>query len=354
MPERTAHRSGPQAAQDVGAEAGPLHDRLRTWFGVEADSEAGDVDAIHDELRRFLDEAPESLRAWAQQQTSTAHAAHAVLTGRAAAEAGEPLPAALLDINDLDEDLPAPPVAPAPAIPAAPVAPVAAAPAKPLFTPPPRARANVLSVLALIVIIVGVVIGVYHLGDRSEPANDATGGQTSTSAMGAGMGMGPTPVPVDPAQEAALTKKVTANPNDTAAMRDLSNMYVQAADYPNAAKWQAQVLQITPKDTDARLALGASLFNQGDAAGAEREWLEVLRINPQQVEAHYDLGFLYLSKNPPNVPKAEAEWAKVTQLAPGSELAKTAQAHLERLSRMSATPVGNPSPTADAAKVKVP
>ena len=35
-------------------------------------------------------------------------------------------------------------------------------------------------------------------------------------------------------------------------------------------------------------------------------------------------------------------------------LAKTAQAHLERLSRMSATPVGNPSPTADAAKVKVP
>lgn len=130
-------------------------------------------------------------------------------------------------------------------------------------------------------------------------------------------------------------------------MRDLSNLYMHAADYANAATWQPKVLEVDPKDTDAMLALGASQFNSGDLAGAEKQWRAALAIDPKKAEAHYDLGFLYLSRNPPQMEAAKAEWAKVNELAPGSDLAKTAQAHLERLER-AATMTTPPAPSGTA------
>ena len=68
----------------------------------------------------------------------------------------------------------------------------------------------------------------------------------------------------------------------------------------------------------ARLALGAAKFNLGDVADAQRDWLRVIALDPENVEAYYDLGFLYLSEDPPDMARAKKMWRKVVELAPGS------------------------------------
>ncbi|WP_068425751.1 tetratricopeptide repeat protein [Piscicoccus intestinalis] len=329
MAQRTPAADGAPDPAD-GPSARPpadLDERLRTWMGVDETVGAADLDRLHRELNRYLDQAPSPLHEWARRQSRTADAAHAVLTGQAAGDQAD----GLRDLADLDEDVEARPT---------------------VYGRTAQRNAakekgrTPITALALVVIVLGVIFGVYQLGDRSgaeQPAQE-TSLANAASGMPEGMGMGPTPVPVDPAKVDTLSQRVQANPKDVDAMRDLSNMYVQAADYANAATWQARVLEVTPKDTDARLALGASKFNQGDTASAEKEWREVLRIDPKSAEAHYDLGFLYLSKNPPDAKSAAAEWTKVSELAPDSQIAKTAQAHLARIQQMSTA-----SPSAPAA-----
>ncbi|GAB94226.1 Flp pilus assembly protein TadD [Kineosphaera limosa] len=316
-----------------------LDGRLRAWFGVDHKITDAELDALHDDLLRYLEHAPQPLRAWALEQQRTAKVAHAALTADGAA--ADAIPLALRDLGDIGEP---PPVQ---------------------YQPAPRKSNTPVTVMALVVIVLGVLFGVYQLGDRASTAEQeaaATGmnqnmGSRGGQGMAAGMGMGQTPIPIDPKAIQALAAKVAADAKDTDAMRELANMYVQAADYSQAAHWQTAVLQVTPNDTDARLALGASLFNQGNMAAAEKEWREVLRIDPKVAEAHYDLGFLYLSKTPADVKAAEAEWTKVAELAPGSQIAKTATAHLERMARMPANhpPVsGATSPAATPSTVPEP
>ena len=82
----------------------------------------------------------------------------------------------------------------------------------------------------------------------------------------------------------------------------------------------------------ARLALGAAQFNLGDVADARRQWLRVIALDPKNVEAYYDLGFLYLSKDPPDMAAAKEMWRKVVEMAPpGSDVAKTVATHLKGL-----------------------
>ena len=83
----------------------------------------------------------------------------------------------------------------------------------------------------------------------------------------------------------------------------------------------------------ALLALGAAQFNLGDAASAEKQWLAVLAIDPKNVEAYYDLGFMYLSQNPPDMANVKLQWGKVIEIDPNSDVAKTVATHLDSLDR---------------------
>ncbi len=85
-----------------------------------------------------------------------------------------------------------------------------------------------------------------------------------------------------------------------------------------------------------------------------------LAIDATNVEAHYDLGFMYLSKNPPDVANVKLEWGEVIAIDPNSDLAKTVATHLKSLDASpapsgaapasaaptsSASPAASPSPS---------
>ncbi len=77
-------------------------------------------------------------------------------------------------------------------------------------------------------------------------------------------------------------------------------------------------------------------------AQAQEHWLRAGQVAPDNPAPWYNLGFLYMAQTPPDYAKAEEAWGKVIELDPNSELAATAQAHLERVRAASPTPSTGP------------
>ncbi|MDR1512833.1 MAG: tetratricopeptide repeat protein [Propionibacteriaceae bacterium] len=93
-----------------------------------------------------------------------------------------------------------------------------------------------------------------------------------------------------------------------------------------------------PDDVAALLALGVLVFEEGDYAEAGELWRHVTDLDPDQPEAWFNLGFYHLSVEPTDVAAARAAWAKVIELAPDTDMATTAQAHLTNLAEATPAP----------------
>jgi cytochrome c-type biogenesis protein CcmH/NrfG len=196
-------------------------------------------------------------------------------------------------------------------------------------------RSRPVLAVAALAVVAAVVGGVYKAGGTSVPGISGTATNTASADSSTGT------KPVDQAQVAALMTKISTNPKDVTSLAALGDLYFAAGDYATAAGWQQKVLQVEPRNVTALLALGASTFNQGDSTTAERQWLQAVALDPRQAEAHYDLGFLYLSENPPNMAKVRQEWNKVVEIDPNSEIAKTVATHLSSL--QTASPSASPT-----------
>jgi cytochrome c-type biogenesis protein CcmH/NrfG len=182
-------------------------------------------------------------------------------------------------------------------------------------------------------------------------------GGTSASVIGANGSPAPSAaasVPVlDQAAVAALMVKIQANAKDADSLMALGDEYYKTGDYKTAGDWYAKVTAIEPTNVRGFLALGATAFNLGDATTAETAWKQVLTLDEKNVEAHYDLGFLYLNRQPADMAGVQREWSRVVALAPDSDIATTVKAHLDALASAapaspgaSGAPAGSPAASA--------
>lgn len=250
--------------------------KLYARLGLTPEASEQDVERAHGELVGFLESAPDGARRWARSEIAAVNEAHARLTGSAGSSADRRVPR----------------------------------------------RRRIAVGIATLAITVGVVIAVYNAG-----------GQDESASMGAGGAEGR----LSPSEEARVTelmKKVKANPKDAATLVGLGDVFFKAGDYNNAGGWMEQALALDPENIDARLALGASQFNLRDVSEARKQWEQVISLDPKNVEAYYDLGFLYLSEDPPEMTKTKRMWRKVVELAPpGSSVAETVATHLKSLEK---------------------
>jgi len=136
---------------------------------------------------------------------------------------------------------------------------------------------------------------------------------------------------IDQARVAQLTEKIEADPNDTATLIELGDLYSSGSDYATAGTFYDKALAVDPANVQALLGRGAAAHNVGDLATAGRDWRAAAAADPQNAEAHNYHGFMYFEQSPPDVAQAKAEWSKVVELAPGSSLSQTAQQHLQSL-----------------------
>lgn len=255
-------------------------------------------DAERERLREFLAGAPDDLKPWA--------------TGQLAAM-----------------DAPAAKTAARPTVP-------------PAWKPPSRRKRSAVLPLAAIALVGGVIWTVYTLNDKSAamPA-----GHPSVSAMPSNQAQ-PTAAPLDEAKVAQLKQKVAANPKDVESLKALAMEYFRASQFQAASQWQQKVVDLKPKDLDERLILGVTQFNQQKYDEAEATWLAAAKLDPKSADPWYNLGFLYMSKEPVDTEKVRDAWTRVVDLAPGSEIAKTVESHLSSLEGTAApSPKATPTPT---------
>lgn len=100
-----------------------------------------------------------------------------------------------------------------------------------------------------------------------------------------------------------------------------------------------------PTNADHRLVYGVALYNEGEFAPAEEQFLKAAELDPADTAPWYNLGFLYLSLDPPATDKATAAWNKVVELAPGTSMAETVGQHLQRLEGPPPTALPEPTTT---------
>lgn len=270
---------------------------LYAQLGLPAQASDQDAKTAHKELVRFLQSAPDGIRKWAQREIATVDEAYALLSD----------PATLTATRRRS-----------------------------------RLVRRVAVRVGVLAAAVGIAVGVYNMGNgKSESESQSEPESQKTAAAAQEQNLSST----EQAQVARLMKKIQAHPNDVASLVRLGNIFFRAEDYKAAGGWMAKAVDIEPRNVTARLALGAAQFNLGGAADARRQWLRVIEIDPKNVEAYYDLGFLYLSKKPPDMASARKVWRKVVEIAPDSAAAKTVADHLKRL-KSSRAPSGSASPAA--------
>lgn len=168
-----------------------------------------------------------------------------------------------------------------------------------------------------------LVIAVYNMGGGQGKAVSQQGSATEQHGLNS----------AQQARVAKLIQTLKAKPRDVATLVALGDAFFEAHDYNSAGGWMKRAVEIDPRNVTARLALGAAEFNIGDAADARREWLRVVADAPKNVEAFYDLGFLYVSRQPPDMADAKKMWGKVIALAPNSSVARTVAMHMKGLAK---------------------
>ncbi|HSO29062.1 MAG TPA: tetratricopeptide repeat protein [Candidatus Sulfomarinibacteraceae bacterium] len=336
---------------------------LLARLGLDERATTEDVARTRDQLQAFLATAPKSLRGWARTQASAADEAFTLLsdptawrgTGalpapharsaaqpdgpatppvrralRAAGPAATPATASEGD-DDAEFDAMLAELTPSmhrdrfgPPRAALNTGTVRISGAVPAFGAAPRRISRPLLAVAGLVAVVAVGIGVYQFG-----APAAASAPPASPAASAGL---------DQARVAELMGRIQTNPDDTAALLELGDAFFQAGDYGAAVTWLDKLVVLEPNNVRGRLALGAAQFNLGDVASAETNWVAVLDVDADNVEAHYDLGFLFLNEDPPDIDGVNRHWSEVVRLAPGTDIATVVQQHLDALVVESAPP----------------
>lgn len=279
-----------QTEQMTTVDAEAVRTELLSRLGLPADATDRDVETLHRAALSLLDNAPEAQRAWAADHLAEIEAVQSLLAETDIVEptAGD----------------------------------VAARPA----------RSRVAWVVAALVLVVGGAFGVHLMTSNSGVPGIDGAPDTSTPSASASLDM---------AQVGALMQKISADPKDVKSYAALASLYFTAGDYKNSAQFSQKVTALEPTNVTGWIGLGAAQFNQGDTTGAEKSWLKAVAADPKNAEAHYDLGFLYMSGDKPDLAKTKAEWEKVVAIDPSSELAKTVKTHLASLASQTPSPAAS-------------
>lgn len=236
------------------------------------------------EILHFLESAPPSVRDWAAARAAEIRAAAGPAPAPARPAADDPADLALAELGEHDDEPRRRPLVHTPRD------------KEPTYVAPQR-RSSPLVPLVGLLVVVALVYGIFQLGRPQETA--------------------------DPGMNTAAP----ANAADTTSrMAELEEMLAEA-----------------PDDVAVNLELGVLKFNAGDIPRAEELWTKVTDVDPRNPQAWFNLGFVHLAQDPPDVEGARADWEQVLEVAPESDLAATVESHLAALEAPSAAP--SPSQT---------
>src|SRR5262249_49621976 len=156
-------------------------------------------------------------------------------------------------------------------------------------------------VFAVAGMIFGFVLGYMAagLGDRPVPTSGARMPEGARRGRGAASmppgASGPAsgerpPGPADPDEARTLESLAAKDKANVQARVELGNLYMDHAQYEEAARWYREALALKPDDNDVRVDLGACLVNLGRAPDAIAEFDRALQKDPGHKKALFNKG----------------------------------------------------------------
>jgi tetratricopeptide (TPR) repeat protein len=363
---------------------------LQARLGLPPAASSEDVDAAHRAVTAYLAHAPRELKDWARSQAAAADEAYAMLIdpvaladsvalvgpmARPAAMPGGPAtPPARRDLPAATRQASKGAKASLTGAPAT----AASAAHEPTFeellaevTPSSHrdtspnhrraAKANTLSgepvaparrlPFLRLALVGGALVGAVAIAVAGYQVGGAATAAASPSPSAAAAAASPA---LDQVAVAALMSRIQADPKDTEALMSLADQYYIAEDFVTAETWLGKLLAVDASHVRGLLALGAVQFNLGRMDDAKGAWEKVVAVEPDNVEAHYDLGFYYLNQSPPDMVGVQAEWGRVVEISPDSEIAKTVKSHLDALASPAPSSGASTAPGASPAASAAP
>lgn len=308
-------------------------------LGVSEDASQDEIEARYRELSDHLASSaiPATLKDWATREAALVDEAYAVLSD----------PERRAELEQTAHAAPAAATAVAAAA-AQPPAAIAADPdpaPAPAATSPPRRERPVSALNALFVgvpwklMALGAAIGLVVLGGIFLGNEILSGGDDAPAAEQANE-----LAPIDTERVAELMALVQQDPKNAEATFELGEIFFLGGEWQAGIDWFTKLLELDATNVHALTDIGTANFNLGKYEEARAAWLKAKEIDPNDEQVHYNLGFLYANVEPVDFAAALAEWQAVVQLAPGSDLANTAQVHLDSLAS-EASPEASPAPT---------
>ncbi len=154
-------------------------------------------------------------------------------------------------------------------------------------------------VLSVICLLVGVAVG--YLVRGSAPPDGATmqvrAAESSAPAGAPQMAGGTQPTPeqlrhMADTQAQPLLQQLQSDPNNSALLYQIGNLYYDAQQYPEAVKYYQNSLAINPKETDVRTDLATAYHLMGQPDRAIQEYDEVLKIDGKHANALFNEGMV--------------------------------------------------------------
>jgi len=151
-----------------------------------------------------------------------------------------------------------------------------------------------------------------------------------TFAAGPNMELTPTVFPITGTPDTGITQLadlqncVASNPNNVDCTIRLAQLYYDLKQWPQAQTNFERAIMLQPHDANLLRKLAGTLIYQLKFDEALTTLDQALAIEPNGPELHLVRGLVLGKLNPPRTDEAVAEWRKVVELAPGTDLAQQA------------------------------
>lgn len=173
----------------------------------------------------------------------------------------------------------------------------------------------------------GWIIGSQHTIARVPAAGMAA----SAPAPATSAGNAPSAPALDTAKVQAATGRASAEPRNPAPRIELGNLYFDAEQYQEAARWYQEALSIDPSNADVSTDLGVSFYYLNEPDRALAQFDKSLAINPKHAKTLLNLGIVR-AFGKQDLQGAAKAWQEVIAVAPpGSPEGQAARRALDAM-----------------------
>ena len=175
-------------------------------------------------------------------------------------------------------------------------------------------------------VMLGLLVG-WILGSQAGGPASGAAAPPAQAAAAPGQAQQPPP-PLDEKRAAELRADALKNSTSPVPRVQLGNLYFDAEQYAESARWYEEALKLDPNDPNVSTDLGIAYYYQNQPDRALQQFDRSLQLDPNHSKTLLNVGVVR-AWGKQDLDGAAKAWEKVIEVAPNSEEAKRAKQGLE-------------------------